>query len=114
MLKVKLQPRGKIHQRSYRIVIAPLRSKHNGKVVAQIGFYTPQTKTLEIDKVALEKWLKNGAQLTTGVDKLLNPDKYPRKKKKQTATTTEKKPKIDTETAKEEVKEEVKEETKNE
>ncbi|MEL7665879.1 MAG: 30S ribosomal protein S16 [Candidatus Shapirobacteria bacterium] len=114
MLKVKLQPRGKIHQRSYRIVIAPLRSKHNGKVVAQIGFYTPQTKTLEIDKVALEKWLKNGAQLTTGVDKLLNPDKYPRKKKKQTATATEKKPKIDTETAKEEVKEEVKEETKNE
>ncbi len=114
MLKVKLQPRGKIHQRSYRIVIAPLRSKHNGKVVAQIGFYTPQTKTLQIDKVALEKWLKNGAQLTTGVDKLLNPDKYPRKKKKQTATATEKKPKIDTETAKEEVKEEVKEETKNE
>jgi len=114
MLKVKLQPRGKIHQRSYRIVIAPLRSKHNGKVVAQIGFYTPQTKTLEIDKVALEKWLKNGAQLTTGVDKLLNPDKYPRKKKKQTTTATEKKPKIDTETAKEEVKEEVKEETKNE
>ena len=114
MLKVKLQPRGKIHQRSYRIVIAPLRSKHNGKVVAQIGFYTHQTKTLEIDKVALEKWLKNGAQLTTGVDKLLNPDKYPRKKKKQTATATEKKPKIDTETAKEEVKEEVKEETKNE
>jgi len=114
MLKVKLQPRGKIHQRSYRIVIAPLRSKHNGKVVAQIGFYTPQTKTLQIDKVALEKWLKNGAQLTTGVDKLLNPDKYPRKKKKQTATATEKKSKIDTETAKEEVKEEVKEETKNE
>ena len=114
MLKVKLQPKGKIHQRSYRIVIAPLRSKHNGKVVAQIGFYTPQTKTLQIDKVALEKWLKNGAQLTTGVDKLLNPDKYPRKKKKQTATATEKKPKIDTETAKEEVKEEVKEETKNE
>ena len=114
MLKVKLQPRGKIHQRSYRIVIAPLRSKHNGKVVAQIGFYTPPPKTLEIDKVALEKWLKNGAQLTTGVDKLLNPDKYPRKKKKQTATATEKKPKIDTETAKEEVKEEVKEETKNE
>lgn len=114
MLKVKLQPRGKIHQRSYRIVIAPLRSKHNGKVVTQIGFYTPQTKTLQIDKVALEKWLKNGAQLTTGVDKLLNPDKYPRKKKKQTATATEKKPKIDTETAKEEVKEEVKEETKNE
>jgi len=114
MLKVKLQPRGKIHQRSYRIVIAPLRSKHNGKVVAQIGFYTPQTKTLQIDKVALEKWLKNGAQLTTGVDKLLNPDKYPRKKKKQTATATEKKSKIYTETAKEEVKEEVKEETKNE
>lgn len=119
MLKVKLQPRGKIHQRSYRIVIAPLRSKHNGKVIAQIGFYTPQTKTLEIDKIALEKWLKNGAQLTTGVDKLLNPDKYPRKKKKKTTATAEEKPKAAVaeavkEEVKEEIKEGVKEEVKNE
>ncbi len=82
MLKIKLKPTGKIHQRSFRIVVAPVRSKYNGKITADLGFYTAQTNTLSIDKKELEKWLKNGAQLTEGVDKLLNPDKYPRKKKK--------------------------------
>lgn len=81
MLKIKLKPNGKIHQRSFRIVVSPDRSKSNGKFVDDIGFYTPQSKTLQIDKAKMAQWLKNGAQLTEGVDKLLNPDKYPRKKK---------------------------------
>lgn len=78
MLKIKLKPNGKIHQRSYRIVVSPDRSKSNGKFVDDIGFYTPQTKTLQIDQEKLTEWLKNGAQLTQGVDKLLHPEKYPR------------------------------------
>lgn len=93
MLKIKLKPNGKIHQRSFRIVVSPDRSKSNGKFVDDIGFYTPQTKTLQIDKTKMAQWLKNGAQLTEGVDKLLNPDKYPRVKKvkKSTEAKTEKK-----------------------
>jgi len=83
MLKIKLKPTGKIHQKSFRIVVAPDRSKANGKFIDDLGFYTPTTKTLQIDKDKMTQWLKNGAQLTTGVDKLLNPDKYPRKKKKK-------------------------------
>ena len=82
MLKIKLKPTGKIHQRSFRIVVSPDRSKSNGKFIDDLGFYTPTTKTLQIDKDKMAQWLKNGAQLTTGVDKLLNPDKFPRKKKK--------------------------------
>ena len=81
MLKIKLKPTGKIHQRSFRIVVSPDRSKSNGKFIDDLGFYTPTTKTLQIDKDKMAQWLKNGAQLTTGVDKLLNPDKFPRKKK---------------------------------
>jgi small subunit ribosomal protein S16 len=81
MLKIKLKPNGKIHQRSFRIVVSPDRSKSNGKFIDDIGFYTPQTKTLQIDKVKMAQWIKNGAQLTEGVDKLLNPEKYPRIKK---------------------------------
>jgi ribosomal protein S16 len=38
-------------------------------------------KTLEINKEEMEKWIKNGAQLTLGVNKLLNPTDYPNKKK---------------------------------
>ncbi len=84
MLKIKLKPTGKVHQRSFRIVVAPDRSKSNGKFIDDLGFYTPTTNTLQIDKDKMVQWLKNGAQITTGVDKLLNPDKYPRKKKIKT------------------------------
>ena len=82
MLKIKLAPRGKIHQITYRVVIAQDRSKLNGPVIDDLGFYTPQTKTFEIDKQKLADWQKKGAQLTYGVDRLLNPSKYPKKVKK--------------------------------
>jgi small subunit ribosomal protein S16 len=95
MLKIKLKPNGKIHQRSFRIIVAPDRSKVNGNFVDDLGFYTPNTKTLQIDQEKLAKWVKNGAQITEGVDKLLNPDKYPRKKKnKETEKVTEKTEKV--------------------
>jgi len=85
MLKIKLSPRGKKHQRTYRIVIAEQHSKVDGRFIDELGFYTPQTKTLNIDQDKLARWQKNGAQLTTGVDKLLNPAKYPRKPKTKAA-----------------------------
>ena len=91
MIKVKLLPRGKKHQITYRIVIAEDRSKFDGKFIDDLGFYTPQTKTLSVDKEKLADWQKKGAQLTLGVDKLLNPDKYPKKikvKKEETKTET--------------------------
>ncbi len=87
MLKIKLRPTGKIHQRSFRIVVAEEHSKMNGKFTADLGFYTPATKTLEVNKDEMQKWIKNGAQLTLGVEKLLNPAKYPNKKKKVIAKT---------------------------
>ena len=89
MLKIKLKQNGKIHQRSFRIIVAPDRSKVNGNFVDDLGFYTPQTKTLQIDKEKMAKWLKNGAQITEGLDKLLNPDKYPHKKKNKNIEKTE-------------------------
>ena len=79
MLKIKLFPRGKKHQRTFRVVVAECRSKSNGKVVADIGFVTPQSKSFQIDKDQLAKWIKNGAQVTVGVARLLNPDKHPKK-----------------------------------
>lgn len=85
MLSIKLYPKGKKHQRTFRVVVAEKRSKANGSFVADIGFYTPQTKTVSIDQQLLVKWQKNGAQTTVGVDKLLHPEKYPRKTKKVTA-----------------------------
>lgn len=92
MLKIKLSPRGKKHQRTFRIVVAEERSKINGPPVADLGFFTPQTKTLQIDKEKLAQWQKNGAKLTQGVAKLLNPAKLPPKPKKQKKVTAQAKP----------------------
>lgn len=78
MLKIKLFPRGKKHQRTFRIVVAENRTKYNGNYVADLGFYTPQTKTLDYNKEELARWIKNGAQVTLGVDKLINPSAHPR------------------------------------
>jgi len=79
MLKIKLLPRGKKHQITYRIVVAECRSKSDGKFIDDLGFYIPQTKSLELNKEKMAQWVKNGAQVTMGVDKLINPGKFPKK-----------------------------------
>lgn len=116
MLKIKLLPRGKKHQITYRIVVAECRSKSDGKFIDDLGFYTPQTKSLELNKEKMAVWTKNGAQITTGVDKLINPDKYPKKiknvKEEKKAESEVKEEIVEskdetTETSTEEVKEEV-------
>jgi small subunit ribosomal protein S16 len=89
MLKIKLSPRGKKHQRTYRIVVQEVKSKINGTFIDDLGFYTPQTKTLTLDQPKLDKWQKNGAQLTLGVDKLLHPDKFPAKPRVKKAVASE-------------------------
>ena len=81
MIKIKLAPRGKKHQISYRIVVAECRSKLNSNLIEDLGFYTPQIKKLEVDLEKVKDWQKKGAQITLGVDKLLNPSKYPAKPK---------------------------------
>ena len=40
MIKIKLLPRGKKHQITYRIVVAEQRSKSDGKCIDDLGFYT--------------------------------------------------------------------------
>jgi small subunit ribosomal protein S16 len=73
MLKVKLSQVGKKNKRSYRIVIAEARSKRDGKVVEKIGYYNPKDKNskIQIKQDRLNYWVKNGAQITEAVRKLI-------------------------------------------
>ena len=75
MLKIKLFPQGKKHQRSFKIVVNECHSKMDGKYIEDIGFWYPFTKTVTIDQAKLKQWQKNGAQLTVGVKKLIQPEK---------------------------------------
>lgn len=72
MIKIKLMRTGAKNRPSFRIIVAPERSKLNGRPLAQIGFYDPKTKppTVKIERKKLEFWLARGAQLTPSVRKL--------------------------------------------
>ncbi len=73
MLKIKLQPTGKKHQRSYRIVVAEDKSKLSGKVLDSIGTYNPHEteNKIIVNKESYETWQKKGAQPTETLRKLI-------------------------------------------
>jgi len=73
MLKIKLQPTGKKHQRSYRIVVAEDRSKLSGKVLDSIGIYNPHEteNKISLNREDYQSWLDKGAQPTETLRKLI-------------------------------------------
>ena len=63
MLAIRMQRNGRSHYPTYRIVVQEAqRHPLSGRVVAEVGNYNPATKALTLDKEAVEKYLKNGAQ----------------------------------------------------
>ena len=73
-LVIRLSTQGSKNRLTYRVVVMEKRSKRNGKFIEKIGFYNPLVKPpiLIINRESLERWLKNGAQLSSGVKKILN------------------------------------------
>ena len=73
MLKIKLQPTGKRHQRFYRIVVAEGKSKLSGKVIDTLGTYNPHDvdNKVELNKENYQLWLSKGAQPTDTIRKLV-------------------------------------------
>ena len=68
MLAIRMQRNGRAHYPTYRIVVQEAqRHPLSGRVVAEVGNYNPDTKALTLDKKAVEKYLKNGAQPSTRV-----------------------------------------------
>ena len=71
MLAIKLQRIGKKHQPSYRLVVAPKRSKMAGPPVEDLGSYNPFTKAAIFKKERVSYWIGVGAQPTVTVNNLL-------------------------------------------
>jgi small subunit ribosomal protein S16 len=74
MLKIRLSRRGKKRQPSYRIVVANVTSKRDGRIVERIGHYNPLTDpaTFAIKEDRALHWLSVGAQPTDAVRRLLD------------------------------------------
>ncbi|HIS90124.1 MAG TPA: 30S ribosomal protein S16 [Candidatus Faecisoma merdavium] len=62
-VKLRLKRMGAKKRPFYRVVAADSRSRRDGKVIEEIGYYNPITEPAEvkIDAQLAQKWLNNGA-----------------------------------------------------
>lgn len=73
MLRIRLARMGKKRQPSYRVVVANVESKRDGRIVERIGHYNPLAGSGEvvIDEGRALYWLSVGAQPSDAVKQLL-------------------------------------------
>ena len=74
MVKIRLTRVGSKKRPFYRIVAADARAPRDGKFLEILGYYDPRSEPnkLEIQKDRIDKWLKNGAQYTNRVEKIIS------------------------------------------
>ena len=74
MLRIRLRRVGARDQASYRIVVADSRAARDGRFVEQVGHYNPRTDppTVVVDEERTLKWLRQGAQPSDAVKKVLH------------------------------------------
>jgi small subunit ribosomal protein S16 len=72
-VKIRLLRVGKAKQPSYRVVVADARSPRDGRIIETIGHYGPRAEpsTVDINAERALAWLRQGAQPTEQVQKLL-------------------------------------------
>ena len=72
-VKLRLTRKGKKKQPTYRIVAADSRSPRDGRFIEIMGFYDPRPNpsVIKVDNEKALKWLRNGAQPSERVKKLL-------------------------------------------
>ena len=76
MLAIRMQRNGRSHYPTYRIIVQEAqRHPLSGRYVAEVGHYNPNTKETTLDTEAVAKYLKNGAQPSSRVARILKAEK---------------------------------------
>lgn len=70
--RIGKNPKGKPH---FRISVFDERTGRDGRVIEELGFYSPSSGGATFKKEKLEKWVKNGAVLSPTVKSLLKKSK---------------------------------------
>ena len=72
-VKLRLMRMGKTKQPTYRVVAADARSPRDGRFIEIVGQYQPRQEPslINIDNAKALKWLRQGAQPTDRVQRLL-------------------------------------------
>ena len=72
-VKIRLRRMGAKKAPFYRVVVADSRYPRDGRFIEEIGYYDPtkEPNVVKIDAEKAQHWIKNGAQPTDTVKKLL-------------------------------------------
>ena len=72
-VKIRLRRMGAKKAPFYRVVVADSRYPRDGRFIEEIGYYDPtkDPSVISIDGEKAQQWIKNGAQPTDTVKKLL-------------------------------------------
>ena len=72
-VKIRLRRMGAKKAPFYRVVVADSRYPRDGRFIEEIGYYDPtkEPSIVKIDAEKAQQWIKNGAQPTETVKKLL-------------------------------------------
>jgi small subunit ribosomal protein S16 len=71
MLKIRLSRVGRKHVPLYRIVVTEHSQAAKHGYIKVLGHYNPVTKVLEFDAAEAAKYVKNGAQYSETLQKIL-------------------------------------------
>ncbi len=96
MVVIRLTRRGSHKAPFYRIVVADQRKKRDGRIIEQVGTYDPagDPSIVEINLEKIDEWIKNGAQPSERVAKIIAQAKgedLPEKLQKRAALKAEQK-----------------------
>jgi small subunit ribosomal protein S16 len=71
---IRLARMGARKQPYYRVVVIDKNNARNGRAVEVVGTYNPRTNPASVDlkRERIEHWVKNGAQLSDRVEKLMS------------------------------------------
>jgi len=66
--RIGKNPKGRPH---FRVTVFDERRGRDSRFIEELGFYNPVSKALKIKKERLDFWIKNGAQLSQTVKRLM-------------------------------------------
>ena len=79
MLMIRLARFGAKKKPTYRVVVIDKERARDSRSVEVVGYYTPVTSpaTVKLDHARIQVWLKNGAQPSDTVSRLLRNNPAP-------------------------------------
>lgn len=75
MLKIRLSRVGRKHVSKYRVVLTDHKQAVKHGFIKVLGSYDPHTKNLDIDTALAEEYIKNGAQYSETLAKIIARNK---------------------------------------